>query len=130
MTIHYSTNQKPNRCGDIATLLLCVFVCNLSPPKRLDRLSTSVPHYLRLGQGKVIGKKYFGSVVHRKLRLTNSVESASSLDNRRAHCRVHTQLFYMRLKLPPHGVSHRTVIVELIYVSFVSSTCEQIYDHL
>ena len=45
-------------------MYVCVWVCvcNLSPPKWLDRLSTSIPHYLRLGQGKVIGKKYFGSI--------------------------------------------------------------------
>ena len=43
-------------------MCVCMYVCNLSPPKRLDRLSTSVPHYLRLGQGKVLGQKNSGSI--------------------------------------------------------------------
>ena len=39
-----------------------MFVCGLSPPERLDRLGCTVYRYLRLGPGKVLGKKISRSI--------------------------------------------------------------------
>ena len=39
-----------------------MFVCGLSPPERLDRLGCTVYRYLRLGPGKVLGKKNSRSI--------------------------------------------------------------------
>ena len=86
---------------------VCLFVCNLSPPKRLDRLSTSVPHYLRLGQGKVIGKKYFGSIHRfagnpRKTGFYSSLYITLYYKNRMSsNCETAKPIEYPRTSFPP-----------------------------